>query len=528
MSWRNAFAEDGASFAMAEIEWGDVQGLVRRAYVEMCLTNYVVLEVIDPKPAKAWLAQLTKKIATGVDVGPQKRKPNPDDFYVNIAFTHSGLHALGMANEELGQFSMEFQEGMAPNPEDGTCPRRRTGMLGDVDESCPTKWEWGGFPGKQVKKKAGQSYERVHILLILFATTEDAMNKAMSHLVGGPKHQSGNGLNCIKSLKAYLPKDNKEHFGFKDGISQPIIEGTENARKLKETPPNLALARAGEFILGYENERQLYAVSPTTAREVSGETGLPKQGDGYDFGRNGTYLVCRQLEQDVEAFDEFLLRKTGRRQGDEGEAEREKLAAKFIGRWRNGAPLTRYPDDSEDSPEHGKYDGDKRKHANDFFFHTEDRDGLKCPVGAHIRRAYPRDSFAPDPRTALRLGKHHRILRRGRLYGPARPQDQGKAKKGTNDSKGLMFICLNADISGQFELIQHNWLNNPQFVGLYDERDPLLGQRSEGGTAMTMQRRPANTRLIGLRDFVTVRGGAYFFMPGKKALSWLANVGPAD
>ena len=500
---------------MADIEWDDVQGLVRRAFAEKGRARYVLFEIADPEPAKAWLVRVTNLVATGKDVGPSKTDSH-HNYYANIAFTHDGLKMLGMPGEELGQFSSEFQEGMAPDTRNGVSELRRTGMLGDVDESHPSKWEWGGIKGDDTKERE----KRVHILLMLFAATEEAMGEPISLLLGDKECQSRNGLECIKSVDAYLPGDGKEHFGFKDGISQPVIEGTEISKKLSPTSANLSTVKAGEFILGYENERLLYPVSPTVASKGDGEPGLPKRGEVYDFGRNGTYLVCRQLEQDVEEFEEFLCRKTGRREGEAGKAEREKLAAKFIGRWKNGAPLTRYPDNP---PEHGKFDDKKWTDLNDFFFHTEDRDGLKCPVGAHIRRAYPRDSFPPDPRTALRLAKHHRILRRGRLYGPGREQDKAKKVADSTESRGLMFICLNSDISGQFELIQHNWLNNPQFAGLYDERDPLLGQRSEGGTAMTIQHRPANARVTGMRDFVKVRGGAYFFLPGKRALSWLAK-----
>jgi deferrochelatase/peroxidase EfeB len=189
-----------------------------------------------------------------------------------------------------------------------------------------------------------------------------------------------------------------------------------------------------------------------------------------------------------------------------------------VGRWKNGAPLTRFPDDATYSVEYGAYSEVRNPNSNGFFFSTEDPDGLHCPIGSHIRRANPRDTIGLFPRTALRDSKRHRILRRGRNY----RLDDG------SDETGLLFLCLNTSIATQFEKIQHDWLNNPQFAGLFDERDPLLGQRSEGGCAMTLQARPANLRFPSLREFITVRGGAYFFLPSIRALRWLASAKRQD
>ena len=136
---------------------------------------------------------------------------------------------------------------------------------------------------------------------------------------------------------------------------------------------------------------------------------------------------------------------------------------------------------------------------------------MACPVGAHIRRANPRDIIGPDPDTALRLSKMHRIIRRGRPYGPRRGEGKPDARR------GIAFIALNADIAGQFEMIQHSWLNNPNFGGLYAGCDPI-GHVTHPDDEFAVQQRPANLHVRKPRPFVTVRGGAYFFLPGLRAL----------
>jgi deferrochelatase/peroxidase EfeB len=154
---------------------------------------------------------------------------------------------------------------------------------------------------------------------------------------------------------------------------------------------------------------------------------------------------------------------------------------------------------------------------NEFSFAVDDPDGQRCPLGAHIRRANPRDMLGGET-------QRHRIVRRGRLYGPKLDQasDDGQ-------SRGLYFVALNANIRRQFEFIQQTWLNGRKFGGLFDERDPLLGkdERGEVGEvsqrAFSVQGQFVRRRLVGLPRFVRVRGGEYFFLPGLRALNYLAE-----
>jgi Dyp-type peroxidase family len=189
----------------------------------------------------------------------------------------------------------------------------------------------------------------------------------------------------------------------------------------------------------------------------------------------------------------------------------------MVGRWPSGAPLVRTAED--DKPELGQ--------ENDFGYHDLDPLGLRCPLGAHIRRTNPRDSSDPHlgSQRTLAINKRHRILRRGRAYGkPVEDAD-------TSGDRGLHFICFSGNISRQFEFVQQTWINNPKFAGLYEDTDPLIGDRApreiRGASGFTEQARPVRRRVSDLPQFVSVRGGAYFFMPSIRAVRYLGSLKPA-
>jgi Dyp-type peroxidase family len=256
----------------------------------------------------------------------------------------------------------------------------------------------------------------------------------------------------------------------------------------------------GEFVLGYENEHGRLTDEPLL--EAAGE-----------IGRNGTYLVFRQLRQDVTGFWQFLDSVT-----PDAEA-RDRLAAKMVGRWPGGASLTLSPD--RDDPALAE--------ENDFGYHEGDAEGARCPIGSHVRRTNPRDSLDPRPGTdrSWAINKRHRILRRGREYGQlltpaealrATPQEEER-------ERGLHFICLNANIARQFEFVQHTWANNPKFAGLYDDADPLMGPSKPFGGTFTVEATGLRSRWTEVPRFISVKGGAYFFLPGLRALQTLAGRG---
>jgi Dyp-type peroxidase family len=228
--------------------------------------------------------------------------------------------------------------------------------------------------------------------------------------------------------------------------------------------------------------------------------------------------VLRQLRQDVAGFWRYVDRESRRADGSSDPQARLWLASKLVGRWPSGAPLATSP--AHDDPRLAEW--------NDFGYGLTDRHGLSCPLGAHVRRANPRDSLDPEPGTdrSVEINRRHRILRRGRKYGAGLTIDSVFNPDQADDEteRGLHFIGLCANLQRQFEFIQHTWINNPKFDGLYDDVDPLVGTRPTGG-CFTIQAQPIRRRLRDLPQFVTVRGGGYFFLPGIRALRYLASLG---
>jgi Dyp-type peroxidase family len=328
----------------------------------------------------------------------------------------------------------------------------------------------------------------------------------------------------IHKLNTFTLKDEhggfREHFGFRDAIGQPIVEGLSKAG----SPDNTI--KAGEFILGYPNEYGLLTESPTVSGQHDRQNLLPNGQNGaqeHDLGRNGSYVVFRQLGQQVQAFWQFLDGVTQQADGTSDPEARVRLASKIVGRWPSGTPLVTAPDrDHADS-------GDK----NEFAYHHADPHGFKCPLGAHIRRSNPRDSLDPQPGTpkAIAVNKTHRLLRRGRTYGKPVADSLNPQEMLTTEAtgeRGLHFICICANIGRQFEFVQQTWMNNPKFNGLYSDTDPLVGDRAPGGvetaTHFTEQAQPVRKRVTGLPNFVVVRGGAYFFLPSLRACRYLASL----
>jgi Dyp-type peroxidase family len=461
------------------LDLADIQGLVARGYSTLRAACYLMLEIVTPDAARTWLGQLSTRVATGEAV--------PAETALNVALTSSGLQKLGLSAEILAAFSTEFLEGMITP--------FRSRILGDDGGSAPQYWAWGGPQSPEVE-----------LLLLLFAR-DDA---SLSRLYAAEAEQlSAHGLRQTARLDT-VDLGDKEHFGFHDGVSQPIIPGLSKTG----TPDNTV--KVGEFVLGYPNEYGLYTDRPLVSPQDDPQGRLPGDAAGSgnrDLGRNGSYLVFRQLSQDVAGFWAFMQQSAAVLGGSDSAAP-TRLAARMVGRWPSGAPLVLAPDQ----------DASDLADANDFgYFHT-DALGLRCPLGAHVRRANPRDSLDPQPgsQQSVAVGKRHRLLRRGREYGPA-PASSGDPPGQTVD-RGLHFICLNANIARQFEFIQHTWVNNPKFHGLYDDADPLVASHRGPGARFTIQADPVRKQITGLPQFVTVRGGAYFFLPGVRALRYLAGV----
>jgi Dyp-type peroxidase family len=456
------------------LEREDIQGFVLSSYAHLPCANYLLLEITDPDSARRWVQVRESEITTA------ERKQ--EGFSLNLAFTSTGLSKLGIADSDLSTFSRPFAEGIVSE--------HRSRILGDAGASAPENWEWGN------------AAKPVDILLLIFAEDETALELHLEQRFS--EIEACGGLRRVASITAGRQPDTKEHFGFEDGVGQPVIEGSGNEVRQQKRTHHSTIIKTGEFILGYENELDIRDPLP----EANGMT---------TFGRNGTYLVFRQMEQNVPKFWNYVREATR----EEGEDSLERLAAKIVGRWRSGAPLTKHPDED---PHKGS---SCISTENDFEYHEQDKEGFGCPLGAHIRRTNPRDSLGPDPATALQSARRHRIIRRGRSYGPR--IENRFVPDPIPIPRGLNFICLNVDIERQFEFVQQTWANSRTFAGLYDEADPLIGARHKDRNSFTIQGDPIRRRVHELEVFVRIVGGAYFFMPGIKALRHLARLGsPID
>lgn len=455
--------------AAPQLDLADIQGDILRAYGNAYQrTSYVFLRVNDAERGRAWLRDHVDRVTTAVPWGG----PKPDTT-LNVALTRLGLVALGVSEAVIKTFSHEFRDGMAA----------RAGLLGDAGESDPARWESGLGAGA------------AHVLVTVNAQSPPQLEDALSDL-RAEVEQAG-GLAIVYEQHAQVLEGAREHFGYADGFAQPAVEGSSDERRngggVPEPDGRWRALAPGEFILGYEDE---------DSREDPRRR-LPS-GPAAPLGRGGTYMVWRKLHQDVALFRR-VLREAAQlyEHGDE-----EKLAAKVVGRWRDGTPLVRSPDAPDPS-----FRADAPG-ANDFRYRDGDPDGRRCPVGAHIRRSNPRDALGFEGRLSFR----HRMIRRGMPYGaPLSPE----ATEDDGEDRGLVFVCFNASISRQFEGVQVQWLNDGNIFHLGHEKDFLLGDAAGTGK-MTVQGDPPFF-LAPERPFVTTRGGEYLFVPGITALGAIAD-----
>jgi Dyp-type peroxidase family len=463
------------------LELTDIQGLVFSGYGAKPHAEYLLLQVDDAARARAWLRDLSQQITTGAD--------RPPEVCVNVAFTSAGLAALGLDDDGLKTFPLEFREGMAGS-------ETRSRALGDTDDSDPVHWLWGAL------------HNPVHVLVMLYATSAPTLVEAAARCLAAC---SGALSCCYRRITHEIP-ERREHFGFADGIAQPIIRGASSGEDRGNS------VEPGEFILGYENSYGKLPFVPNVRPELDKSAQLAactQEGNRAALGRNGSYLVVRQIEQNVAGFWTYMHNAARNLSGPAATASDAAvyLAAKCVGRWPSGAPLVA-------APEH---DDPRLANEDSFGYFDDDLDGERCPIGSHIRRSNPRDSLEPDPASSLKVIERHRIMRRGRSYGVHITQPWRTAQD-DGVERGLFFICVNANIRRQFEFIQQTWVNNPKFDGLYEERDPLIGNTGSTPGLFTIPGKPMRKRLDGIPAFIRIRGGAYFFLPSPRALRFLASL----
>ena len=345
----------------------------------------------------------------------------------------------------------------------------RANILGTTGANHPDHWV-GGLANPDL-----------NAIVVLFARNVDERERCTREHQAFLSQCAGVEVLSSLDLEALPPSGYPhEHFGYHDRLSQPVIDGTG----VEPTPGSGPPIKAGEFFLGYPDEE-------------GDPAGLPQPAI---LSRNGSYLAYVRLEEHVGAFRDFL------RQQGETEEQQELIAAKLMGRWRSGAPLVLAPD--KDDPELGA----DLQRTNDFAYAEKDPYGYACPLGSHIRRMNPRD-------TATNMNRR-KMIRRGGTYGP--PLPEGATEDGKERGIAAFIGC--ASLVRQFEFAMNVWANDPNFHELGNERDPFVGTQ-DGTYDMTIPKRPIRKRITGLPAFTTVRGGAYFFLPGIKALRYLTELG---
>ena len=434
------------------LEFDDIQHILLTRTPAMT-GRYEFLSFDNPAGGRAWLAELLDRVQSTSDA-----RATMDDTqrWITVAFTWNGLRALGVDEDALATFPQEFREGMAA----------RADILGDTGTNHPDNWV-GGLAG-----------DDLHAIAILFARNEDQHRRSTSEHDKLVARCPGVRSLSVLDLNATPPFNYAhDHFGFRDRLSQPVMEGSGE----EPTPGSGAPLKPGEFILGYPDE-----------------DGPPANLPQPDvLSRNGSYMAYRRLEEHVGLFRDYL------REHAETPEGQELLAAKFMGRWRSGAPLVLAPE--HDDPELG---ADPMRN-NDFNYKEMDPHGYAVPLGSHARRLNPRD-------TAVNMNRR-RMIRRGATYGEALPE--GAADDGVDRGIAAFIIC--ASLIRQFEFAQNVWINDPAFHELGNERDPIAGTQ-DGSLEYTIPNRPIRKVLKGLPAFTTLKGGAYFFLPGISALRYLA------
>ncbi|KAA0101030.1 peroxidase [Mycolicibacterium sp. P1-18] len=437
------------------LEFDDIQHLLLTR-TPAITGRYEFLTFDTPEGGRAWLSVMAGLVQSAADV---QATVDEADRWITVALTWNGLRALGLPEESLATFPDAFREGMTS----------RSTILGDTGRNAPEHWV-GGLAG-----------DDLHAIAILFSRTDEQCRISVANHDDLLARTDGVRSLSHLDLNASPPFNYAhDHFGYRDRLSQPVMKGSGE----EPTPGSGAALEPGEFILGYPDENG--PVSDLPQPEV--------------LARNGSYMAYRRLEEHVAVFRDYL------RENSESSADEELLAAKFMGRWRSGAPLVLAPE--ADDPELG---ADPMRN-NDFDYKEMDPHGYACPLGSHARRLNPRD-------TAHYMNRR-RMIRRGATYGPALPEgapDDGQAR-------GIAAFIICADLVRQFEFAQNVWINDKAFHELGNEHDPIAGVQ-DGALDFTVPKRPIRKVHKGIPAFTSLTGGAYFFLPGLSAIRYLAALG---
>jgi deferrochelatase/peroxidase EfeB len=465
--------------ATPQIDYADVQGTILRGY-RVELARHFILQVTDAAAAGTFIGNLVNGTGGVPRVTTAQRWRTKPDCFVNISFTAPGLAALGVTEAELKSFDPAFQAGATDEQVAGT--------VGDTGTSAPANWLGGA-----------ETWQNAHVVLSLWVHEDpEVLERTAARLRAG----FAAGMRELLSHDATALPDNHVHFGYRDNIAQPTVQGAPPRKHA--IPDAQPVVPTGEFLLGYPNASGgTYSVKPA------------------QLSTNSSYAAFRILDQDVVGFEKFLQDHAA-----QAGTTPEMLAAKVCGRWRNGNPLELRP------VEPGAVLPTSR--LNDFTYVStdppaDDTLGLKCPIGSHIRRTNPRNMAVTGTDST-----HHRITRRAIPYGPA--YDPASP---TDVPRGLIGYFINASIFNQFQFIQGQWALTDSFiksakapggqppgnaVNNISGEDVFLGVNDPASSSFTLPAEPKNAVVTGFSQTITTRGGAYVFFPSITGLRYLATL----
>ena len=465
--------------ATPDIDYADVQGTILRGY-RVDLARHFILQITSAAAAGTFIGSLvdgTGGMPRITTAQPWTSKP---DCFVNVGFTAPGLLALGVTAEQLDTFDDAFKAG-AVNGAAG---------VGDVGTSAPANWLGGA-----------ETWQNAHVVLSLWVHKDPGVLDTVSAQL---RAGFAAGMKELLSHDATALPDNRVHFGYRDNIAQPTVQGAPPRKH--DVPDSQHTVPTGEFLLGYPNAGTgTYSVQPS------------------QLSLNSSYAAFRILDQDVAEFEQFLQEYAPRAGVDP-----EMLAAKLCGRWRNGNPVELAPDAPGPCL--------PMDQLNDFHYvdadpSKDDTLGLKCPIGSHIRRNNPRDAGVVGTDST-----HHRIVRRNIPYGP-----EYDPANPVNVRRGLIGYFINASICNQFVFLQSQWNQMFTFVKAatgpagsppgnavfnISGEDVFLGVNDPSQSSLTLPAPGArgvnNKTITGFSRMVTTRGSAYVFLPSITGLRYLA------
>jgi Dyp-type peroxidase family len=537
------------------LDLADIQGNVVRPYGRFGFPfmRHLFFNIGDASAGRRFIERVRHKVTTAERWGAvdAERDPHPPPrplVATNIGLSWRGLAALELPTGTLRMMPDEFIDGMA----------KRCDVLGDIGASAPKGWDqlwqnaannsdaqvhiWVSFNAQA--KPDGTPVDELETLTRWLTDTAKGSNGVT--LLAGHKGNNAEFQDCsalmVKLSSGQTVPCAKEHFGFTDGIGDPVFAGQYapdreandvigSGKLLPDKKGWLPLA-PGEFILGHVNEAQELAPAAPP----------------WSFTRNGSFMAYRKLHQNVGSFNAYVKQQAALYQRvanlDSEKAADETIRAKMVGRWSDGIPLAAaatYPESQAlaakwlDIPAIQLKDSLTRtpdetarlaayERMLTEFQYCDDIEGAKCPVTAHIRRANPRDgldpTLGPPPATppGSALTNRRRILRRGMPYGDSSQGDD-------QSEHGVVFMAICASLFRQFEFVQQQWIQYGGAVNAGNDTDPVIGLRRNGAKfVIPAQPNGAGTPFIcaNLPQFIEMRGGEYFFLPSLTALRQIA------